>query len=307
MTPHEALQILKERATHLHDVDYNEIVHILRQGVRRIPIPVAKIKKGTLIDRVRPNEGDKLFSCLDDLTYIKDPEVIEKKLTDFGRANCPHQPMFYGAVETTEIPQQRHTAIAETSALYQDKTGVCIEGQLYTVSRWRTTEELQLAEIVFSAGAITASPDIKRAFNNQLRFLAAQTGEDQTFLRNFLVFISEQFAREKYTHHDYKISAAYTNQVLHHPDISGIAYPSVQTLYKGENIVLLPGAVERSLVLESIATQRLHKNGSYMHINNHMDCTDPMRDPNNFKWVATDPIHIATSAEIQAVIFAPGS
>jgi hypothetical protein len=82
---------------------------------------------------------------------------------------------FTALSETTEIPQQRLTALAETSTLYQDRASVCIEGQLYTVSRWRTTEELQLAEVVFSTEAIAASADTARAFENQIRFLAAQT------------------------------------------------------------------------------------------------------------------------------------
>ncbi|MFD2872007.1 hypothetical protein ACFS5N_05975 [Mucilaginibacter ximonensis] len=305
MTPQEALQTLEERATHLETVAYDEIMYLLQHGIRRIPIPVARLFRGALIDRVRPNIGENLFTSVDELTYIKNEQVIRERLTEFGRGNCPHQPMFYGAIETTEIPEQRITALAETSTLYQDPAGINLEGELYTVSRWRTTQELQVVEMVFSPGAIAASPDTERAFHNQVALLAAHGLGDEAFLRKFLVFISGQFARPKRTHHDYKISAAYTNAVLRHPDINGVSYPSVQTEYKGWNLVLPPSTVEQHLTLESTITQRLHKNAPHMYINNHMECIDPLRDPHQLNWLPTDPIHIAVPEEIHAALFPP--
>jgi hypothetical protein len=303
MTPQEALQILEERATHLANVEYDEIMYLLQHGIRRIPIPVARLFQGALIDRVRPNIGENLFTCTDDLTYIKNEQVIQEKLTEFGRGNCPHQSMFYGALETTEIREQRLTALAETSALYQDPAGVNLAGELYTVSRWRTIQELQVVEMVFSPGAIAASRDTERGFHNQVALLAAHGLGDEAFLREFLVFISGQFARHKQTHHDYKISAAYTNAVLFHRDISGVSYPSVQTKYKGWNLVLPPSTVDQYLVLESAVTQRLHKNAPHMYINNHMECTDPLRDLQQLNWLPTDPVHIAGQEEIRAELF----
>jgi len=305
MTPQEALKALEERATHLADVDYEEIKYLMRQGIKRIPIPVAKLHRGTLIDRVRPNNDERLFTCLDDLTYIKKEKVIKDRLTEFGRGNCPYQPMFYGAVESSQVPYQRITAIAETSELYQDLNGVSIEGELYTVSRWRNNEELQIAEMVFSPEAIAANPDTAGAFEKQIGFLAGKAEENEAFLREFLIFISRQFARKKNTHHDYKISAAYTNIVLMHPDISGVAYPSVQTHYQGENLVLPPSTVERALSLEGIITQRLHKKAPYTHINNHMECADPLRNPENFTWVPTDPVHVSSADQIRTALFRP--
>jgi len=307
MTPEEALKTLEERATHLQDVEYEEIMYLLQHGIRRIPIPVGKLYRGALIDRVRPNDGKNLFANIDDLTYIKKEQIIREKLTEFGRGNCPHQPMFYGAIESTEIPQQRITALAETSTLYQNPAGVNIEGELYTVSRWRTTEELQVAEMVFSPGAIAASQDTAKAFQNQVVLLAAQGVGDEAFLREFLVFVSGQFARHKQTHHDYKISAAYTNAVLQHPNISGVSYPSVQTGYQGWNLVLPPAIVEQALTLESAITQRLYKNAPYMFVNNHMECVNPLSDPQELNWLPTNPVHIAGQKEIHAGLHLPSN
>ena len=116
MTAQEALRELEECSMRLAEVRYEEIMYLLKQVIQRIPIPVAKLRLGTLIDRVRPNDGEVLFDRLEQLNYITDERVIRELLTEYGRGNCPHQPMFYGAVVSTLVRQQRLTALAETSA-----------------------------------------------------------------------------------------------------------------------------------------------------------------------------------------------
>ncbi len=61
--------------------------------------------KGAAIDRARLNGTHITFNSERDISHITDEDIIREKLTQFGRANVPHQPMFYGAIESTKIKQ----------------------------------------------------------------------------------------------------------------------------------------------------------------------------------------------------------
>lgn len=176
MSPKEAFSLLKKLSLNLRDVGYYEVLALMRV-IGRLPIPIARIPVGVSIDRVRKNIGEKLFSAVDDLSYITDPNVIRDRLTEYGRANKPHTVMFYGAVESSLVRHQRITAIAETSALWQDKAANNIGGEFYTVGRWVTTSELFVAEMVFATEALAINPDIQIAYLKQAEFLKGETSE----------------------------------------------------------------------------------------------------------------------------------
>lgn len=299
MTNREGLNKLIELSTQLDKVEYNFIVDILQNHIKKIPLPIAKLKAGTNVDRVRKNIGDSLFTSVDELSYIKDKEVIEKYLTAFGRVNMPHQPIFYGAIETSNIKQQRITAIAETSELFQNINGVNLEGELYTVSRWSNKEELNLVEVVFSSEAIKKNPDIKRAFEKQTEFIK-QTGQDDLqFYIDFLIFISNQFARPKVTHHDYKISTAYANLAFRHQSVHGIAFPSVQTNYIGVNVAFEPQIIDEYFDIEVLSTQRLYKNKMKRVIANHKNCLNPKETYSNLNWTDLEPKYLRSKEDIE--------
>ena len=299
MTNVEALAKLKELSLQLDKVEFSDIIDLLKNSIQKIPVPIAKLHPNTAIDRARKNEGEKLFKSVDQLSYITDPYVIQNILTEFGRANNPHEALFYAAVESTLIGHQRITAIAETSKLFQERRGVSFDGELYTVSRWRNSEELLLAEVVFAQAAIDINPDTKKAFEAQSEFAKSQGTEDIDFYLDFLVFISEQFARPAVTHNDYKISTAYKELIFSKPNIHGIAFPSVQTNYYGQNIVLPPSIVDKYLSVEVLATQRLYKNHMKTLLNNHKNCMNPKDCYNDIQWADLDAKYMSTSEHIQ--------
>ena len=299
MTNREGLNKLKELSTQLDKVEYDDIVDILKNSIKRIPIPLAKLQTNTNIDRARQNIGETLFQNVDQLTYIKDRKVIDDKLTEFGRANQPHQVIFYGALETTNLKHQRITAIAEISKLFQNPNGINLNGEFYTVSRWTNKEELSLAEVVFSSEAIRINPDIRKAFEKQTEF-AKQTGEDDLeFYTDFLIFISDQFARPIQTHNDYKISTAYTNFVLTHPQVQGIAFPSVQTQYVGVNVAFKPKIVDDFFSVEVLSIQRFYKNVMKMYLANYKNCLNPNACYDNITWSDLEPQYLTTNEYIQ--------
>ncbi|MFL9829272.1 hypothetical protein ABS764_00270 [Flavobacterium sp. ST-87] len=263
MDKYQAFEKLKEHSQNLTSISYEEIYDLLKNGIKFIPLPIAKLWTNAFIDRVRPNNGTALFRHIDDLGYIKDKNVIDNVLTSFGRANNPHQVMFYGALETTLIDKPRLTAIAETSHIFRVSGTDCTDGEHYTVSRWETQKELLVVEVVFSEYALKNNPDIAKSFENQTKLLQEHNLEPQeiAFHLEFLKFISEEFSKKVINPEEYKISAAYTNIALLHPDVSGITYPSVQTDYFGVNIVLTPEVVRTYLKPKICSTQILYKKG----------------------------------------------
>ncbi|NCI51390.1 hypothetical protein GWC95_15785 [Sediminibacterium roseum] len=306
MTPREALDQLKMISPILEHVPYDEIMSLLKDSVRKIPLSLAKLPAGTNIDRARQNKGEALYtSVYDELSYIRNQNVIDNFLTEYGRANKPHQPMFYGALESTLVGTQRVTAIGEVSALFQNRNGVSLNGELYTISRWRNTVELTVVEIVFAQKAIDTNPDIKKAFEKQTAFAAALNEPDIDFFQEFLIFISEEFAREKKTHNDYKISTAYTELALSNPEVQGITYPSVQLDLWGQNIVFSPAIVDQYLEIHVLSTQRLYKNKLNTFGANHKNCLNPKDCHDNIIWTDLDPQYMSPYAEILAHLNRP--
>lgn len=263
MDKYEAFEKLKEYSKNLDKVSYEEVYDLLKNGIRFIPLPIAKVHKNAFIDRVRPNKGTDLFKHIDELGYIKDNYVIDNILTSFGRANKPHQVMFYGALETELIDKPRLTAIAETSHIFRVKGTDCVDGEHYTVSRWETQDEFLVVEVVFSEYALKNNPEVAQSFENQKKLLQGHNLEEKEleFHSEFLKFISEEFSKKVSNPEDYKISVAYTNLALLHPDVGGITYPSVQTEYFGINIVLPPETVDKYVKPIICSTSIVYKKG----------------------------------------------
>jgi hypothetical protein len=58
MTPREALEKLRRLSTILEHVPYDDVMSLLKDSVRRIPLSIAKMPANTAIDRARKNEGE---------------------------------------------------------------------------------------------------------------------------------------------------------------------------------------------------------------------------------------------------------
>lgn len=292
MTPQQeaTLDKLTVLSSNLAQVDYEEIKQIILQSLQQVAIPTAILRKGTLIDRVRFNTDGELFNSEEQISYIKDQNVIDNYLTSYQRASKPHQSLFYGGVESTNIPQQRLTALWETSSLLKDRDAVNTEGELFTIGRWEVLEDIELAEVVFNEDAIQANPDIKAAFEYHLNQIQAHDLRELTLRQ--LQFFSAEFAKEVNNHLEYKISVAFTDIVLSHTELEGIAFPSVQTKYEGQNVVLPPSIVDSKLALNAVGTSIIHKNKELAFVNNHKYVTNFGQNNANFLWEDMAPEHI---------------
>ncbi|MEX0997802.1 MAG: hypothetical protein WDZ45_12190 [Flavobacteriaceae bacterium] len=283
MTDQEkALNELISYRDRLEKIEYEDIRNLIKESLRYIPITTAKLHKNAAIDRVRINRATPFFKKANDLTYIKDENIIKKVLTEFGRANKPFEPLFYGALESSLIRQNRLTAILETSDLIHDTEASNLEGELVTLSRWILKEELIIAEIVFSDEALKVNPDTLTSFKNQFNQIKDHPLRE-IGLRQ-LQFFSNEFARKTNSHHDYKISVAYSDLLMNDYGIAGITYPSVKSGYQGQNLVLRTDIVDEYLELFAVSTHRIHKNKMESSINNYFHTQDFGKDNADFKW-----------------------
>ena len=244
---YKSLLFLEQAKNNLRNIDYN----IIYKAICDMPnaLTKAKIRKGEAIDRVRINNCDNPFNSISDISYITDYKVLEK--LEFGRANKEKQGIFYGAIESSEIRNQRIVSYFETSKIFSESDQYDTIEEVFTVSRWIVKEEFEVIQIVFSDETLTACKEIKEFHDYHLSFLKGNPYRE--YYLHQLRFISNEFSKVKIkTLDDYKISAAYANYIWNNTNIKGIIYPSVQSKYKGQNIALTPDCVDKYLELKLV-------------------------------------------------------
>jgi hypothetical protein len=282
----KTLVYLEQISENLQYVDYEMIYNAIKE-MRNKAVPSTLLKKGGYVDRVRINEKEEIFNNESSVSYIKNKAILESR-KEFGRANLPNQPMFYGSVASTLIDIPRAVAFFETTELLDDRSkleGMKEVEQIFTHSRWRVIEDIELAEIIYSDEALKINPDVQTALKYHEQFII---GHDQKeHFEDQLRFFSNQFARvKKYSDHEYKISCAYANYILDSTSLGGIAYPSVPSEYKGQNVVLRPEVVDNSLKLEKVGMSFFkRKNFTNLPIECFKVCTELGEGNQSFKWV----------------------
>lgn len=245
------LEFLGDIRDRLEYVSYEHIYQAIAD-MRDKFIPTAIIKKGAYIDRVRVHKNlTDFFYKEEDVSYIHDKQIIENYV-GFGRANKAKQAVFYGAVESPEIMQPRIVAYFETSPILKNLEKYDNVTELFTVSRWRVLEDIEIVEMIFSDEALKVSNYVKTSLEHQLQnyqhLPLAKEYEKQGR------FFSNEFARSDVhlgEDYKYKITSAYANYIWENTTFKGITYPSVQSRYLGQNVALLPEVVHSSLRLES--------------------------------------------------------
>lgn len=278
------LQFLSEVKDGLEHVDYN-LIYTSIADLKDKFVPTALLKKGWTIDRVRINRDGETFNSKNQLSYISDKEVLEKHVA-FGRANAPGQAIFYGSIITKHIPQPRAAAYFETSELIKNLNDHDDVEEIFTLSRWRVMEDVELIEMIFCEEALKVNEYVQISLNDKLN------GIQELSLRDHYVeqgkFFSNEFARDdikKGQSHKYKITAAYANYLWARIGIKGITYPSVPTEYKGQNVALLPEVVDTHLKLELVGEFKFAGRNEKNLVTLTRYCKDFGKDETNFQWI----------------------
>ncbi len=277
------LEYLEQVRHNLEYADFN-MIQLAIAELRDKFLPIAILKKGFAVDRVRINRPGEIFNGIDAVNYITDKAVLDQH-ADFGRANLRKEAMFYGSVETPQIRLPRYTAWRETTAIFDTQPLPDELHETFTLSRWRVKETFEIVEMIFSDEALIKSDYTKASLEHQTKGIADLRLEQH--YRDQGRFFSNEFARNdcKGKPSNYKISAAYANYVLTNLGFLGITFPSVQSEYQGQNIVLRPEAVDKYLELEKVAMFKFDREkGQNLPLDSIKLANELGDDKMNFQW-----------------------
>ncbi len=278
------LTYLEQVRHNLKFVEYKMIYQSIAD-LRDKFVPTALLNKGWYIDRVRVNKPGEVFTNFQQVSYIHDKEVLEK-FVDFGRVNEPRQAVFYGSIYSPQIKQPRAVAYFETSELLKEINKFDNAEEVFTLSRWTILEDIQVVEMIFSDEALKVNEYAKLSLENQVKNYKHLSLSDHCERQGR--FFSNEFARsdiEKGETFKYKITAAYTNYLWRNTHLKGITYPSVASMYLGQNVALLPEIVDKYLKLESVGMFKFEKiNGFNLPIDCIKIATDLGENSMDFKW-----------------------
>ncbi len=222
------------------------------------PAPPVKIKKGQKFIRGRVHKNNELyFEKVSDLSYRKD---INKILT-FGRANEPHQSIFY-------CSDNQVTALNETFTVAREDKN--IEYEEITWSVWELTKDIELIYVIGNPDKPTPNTMVNESTQIFLKKLKQFKYEEQTIL--FHKFISDQFGIRANGYSSlYKISCAFANYIYNHiwsdseseeQKISaGIIYSSSICPEEGMNIALKTDFVDDTLKIIGAQKARMERIG----------------------------------------------
>lgn len=278
------LTFLEQVRHNLEHVEYNLIYKSIAD-LRDKFVPTALIKKGWFIDRVRINKPNEIFSRIDQVSYIHDQDVLDKYV-DFGRANEPKQAVFYGSIISPQIEQPRVVAYFETSELLRELDKHDNAEEIFTLSRWRILEDIEVVEMIFSDEAIKVNEYNRQSLENQMKNYKHLPIADHCEAQGR--FFSNEFARndiKRGENHKYKISAGYSNYLWRNSHLKGITYPSVASNFLGQNVALLPEVVDKYLKLETVGMFKfIRKDKQNLPIDSFRLATDLGDNFNDFKW-----------------------
>ena len=265
----------------LQDVSYDTIFEKLATELKIIPFVTAILKKGHYIERGRINGQEQIFNSESELSYRTDNENIK----DYGRANCPNQSMFYGAVKSEFIDYPRIVNLFEISGLFRDGDLIADGEFIFTVGKWMIKEDFEVVEIVFDKKTIERIPEIKKAYEYHLENLKRDFPDKIEEFSTVLEFFSNEFAKTDISSdNDYKISAVYTNMAIDNRGHNGVIYPSVRTEGQGRNVVLPISTVDKYLELEKVAMFKIVKRGASAVISNIAVALELGENNDDFNW-----------------------
>jgi hypothetical protein len=282
----------------LQGISLTRLEHIFRNEVCFISYTLAHMKKGHFIYRARLNKKCEdgspiLFNSENEISYRTDLQNIK----ECGRANIPGQSMFYGSYDSESIETTRITNFFEIDELRNINN---TSEELYlTIGKWEIKEDFVVLEIVFNNESIANNPDVKRSYENQLSNFSKSYPNNIEEIQLILEFYSNQFAKkvERKRSDDYKISALYTFVALttkqsqlkkidgsSSEPIWGVVYPSVQTEFKGNNIALIPDAVENYLELNAVGMFSINTHNKHTLMDNAEIVVDLGPYNSKFTW-----------------------
>jgi hypothetical protein len=225
--------------------------------LKKIPVPTTNVKKGTFIERAVIVDRSMAPFPLSRLSYI--PNSIKDKATP-GRFNRQMESTFYGAF--TEVKSPEITRFFLACEIIQDLLLRDNHTFKFTVSKWLTTDSFPSILFAF---------DEKYCTNDLLKISLQEFRADTNYInlseneKEVLKLITTELAKPSPIN-GYTISNVIFDFYKKHK-FGSIIYPGVQSVYKGNNIALLPSFVDKYFSFFMGAEFELKKVGKKIEIN----------------------------------------
>ena len=254
------MQGYKEKIQRLRSIDLNddskteEIRRLLSQI--RFPIVLSNVVAGATVTRARRGRG---YRDKKDMSYK--PSIL---CETYQRATLPNQTVFYGILSDDErhLENARAIGVSECSVL-ADEGYNSIGREYIAVSQWAITKSIAVAYII-SANSFKDVHNNRLLENLRQDFINEYYDNDEAlFVSDFIV---EEYSKKVASGHDneYKISAIYSDMLLHGFGFEAIAYSSVKLGGQaGLNMAIRPDVADSKLALFNIADQCYYKNAGH--------------------------------------------
>lgn len=251
-------EVLSRIFKNLQTTNYDDILKLLKE-LEISYVMDYKLPKGAIITRVRQSEK-KVFNNSSEISYNKNPK-------SFGRANKPHDPVFYGSIKIPNTENSVDTNLWEIIHYLGKKPIDDVKNPTeFTLGYWRVKENLSTVPIIYG----DTFKDKGNLFEPLLKKYNEHPKIDSKS-RKIIKFLANEFTKNIIsTNNDYKIGVAFFELIKTRlkGECESIIYPSMRA--KGEkgayNIAISPSHVEKYLELIQVGTFSMyHKNGKFLN------------------------------------------
>jgi len=223
---------------------------------------VLTIQVGQFVIRSRCEEIFTPFFFEKDISYINDKTFIPQ----YNRGSLEGESMFYGCMPTNFTDDETNCqmlSIAEVTKIIGRETQEIIE-EYTTMGKWRVIKDFKALAIAHHQDFMSKNPELLNIHNGFLDYVKQFPEKEKDFIA-LAEFMSYEFAKivtdEK--RFEYKISGAFTKNILNSKLLQGILYPSAKhgKEITGFNIVMPPSTVDNNLKLEKVMVWRNRQKG----------------------------------------------
>lgn len=268
------------KKTNLSKVSFEKIFIQLKNSIVFIPFIKTQLPINLPVYRSRLCDGETFFYCEQDISYRTDINSIDK----FGRANVPHQSVFYGSSISENCLTPSLINLLEISK-HPIESLLRHGPRFLTVGKWIVKKEFDVANVSFSNDFMKVREDIKDLFKLKLNQIKSKYPNHSDFYIDIIKFYSDEFSKKIDSYDDYKISAAYFNLIVFgNNNVFGVTYPTVKGNFETNNIALIPYAVETFLELEQAAVFKVFLNKKTIFFENYAYCENFGPLNCSFKW-----------------------
>lgn len=257
--------------SNLHRLSFKQVKEALSNFLPRVPFLVQNFDNTpfyfrqreysgmNVVYRARPiyDAGNRPHMTVEDISYIP-RHLLDEWPKEFGRANKPHESMFYGAF---------NPSTAAIEVLHSNADFMRTKNIMLTVGIWKFNQPLVLTEVPLSQKRHDSLYlDLKDTPGFKAKFDAGYFDDYQQHIDGFgldpleritLDYFSDKFCEFNEHNLQYLVSNYYADRVFgrypEHPfdpgegPTDGILYPSIANAYQDVNIALPPDIVDSKL------------------------------------------------------------